>query len=124
MAFDALHDALEVLLTPQLRYEIDDLLSRQQPTVPKVLKRFRRLLINAKSRALLFFSNILHGRWREEAESIRFKVWTRPLNSVFWLGKRFELAPSVFDRILLLNKIFFGQILGLSLFCTALGTLL
>ena len=115
MAFDALHDALEILLTPQLRQEIDDLLHRRLPTLQKALKRLRRMAMNAKSRALLFFSNVFFGGWREEATSIKNKVWVQPLNSAYWLGKRFELAPSILDRFLLLNELFLRRMLSLGL---------
>ena len=115
MAFDALHDALEILLNPQLRHEVDDLLHRRHPTFSKVLKRLRRLVVNGKSRALLFFSNIFFGRWQEEAALLKSKVWDQPLNSAMWLGKRFELAPSILDRFALLNELFFRRLVSLSL---------
>lgn len=100
---------------------MDDLLLRRHPTLPKLLKRLRRLVVNAKSRALLFLSNIFFGRWREEAASIKSKVWDQPLTSAYWLGKRFELAPSILDRFALLNELFFRRIVSLSLVSTIIS---
>jgi hypothetical protein len=106
-----LHDAFEQLHSPDLRRVVDAALSRRRPLLRRTLARFRRALSRVRS--------VLTGQEPLDlGSSLVDSLWTRPMKALSRLALHFAVAPSILDRVLLLNEIFFDharKIVGLSL---------